>query len=355
MRKALFCCDLLRVDEQRRIGKFNPQIKNLRWLYALLGLSLEDCYSIDSFDFLTGDEDGFHGVKGQVYSKLRLPISVKSWAYVYEGVNGRGVIDEELDRIFLGYEYVFGFELPPYLIDYLNLRGIKYIDFTIHPIRFLPDYLLGVRSNIEEVRGCLSSVRVQDELIRSFANVSKARSERVLPVDKFIPDSAIFMGQTEVDSSLIKSGRMYDLEDVEDALLELSMLYPHVYYKFHPYCKNKNEIESVIGRIKNCSKIDINIYDSFSGSVFSLVAALSSGSLVEAGYFGCKVKYFIGERECFSFNNPRAEEVYYPIYKDIFRGEFWRWVSGKSREFNPSVIDPYEGAVKFSLDMKWGR
>ncbi len=355
MKTAILCSDLLRIDEGGKIGLNNPQLKNLKWIETLFGKHIKNSFDIDTIKSITGDEDGFYGVKGLIYSRLALPYNIESWASLYEGEVGFDIISEVLDAQFEDCSLVVGFELPPYLIKYLELREIIYIDFTIHPIRFLPDYMLGIRSNSEDIYSKLQKVTLDKEVIEGFADVSKARSARILPADKYEKDSAIFLGQTEVDSSLIKDGVMCSYEDIENSLIELSMVYPHVYYKIHPYNKNQEKIKNIVGKIKNCKWVDINVYDAFYDGLFSLVASMSSGALVEASYFGCKTKSFLGYRECFNLESDKKSIIYYPIYKDFLKKDFWSWIAGKIDNFSPAVLDPYDGAVKFSLNMKWGR
>ena len=67
--------------------------------------------------------------------------------------------------------------------------------------------------------------------------MARARTTRIMRGTLPIEGSAWFMGQIEIDSSLICNGTIATEETVENALIELSSIYPKVYYKRHPHSK----------------------------------------------------------------------------------------------------------------------
>lgn len=167
--------------------------------------------------------------------------------------------------------------------------------------------------------------------------------------------SALFLGQIEVDASLIYGGKMASIEDVENSLIELSMIYPKVYYKAHPHAKNLEVLKKSISKITKCQWFEMNVYDALAQNAFSLVATMSSGSAYEAQFFGKQVKYYLDVKQHFNYANPNKYEVYYPIYKDILNIGYWDWLfNDASFVFSP-YPDAFEGAIKYSSNMKWGR
>lgn len=354
MKKVLFTSDLLKIDDRKQDVYSNPQEINIDWIYALFSKNLDifgQCQTIK----LLGTEDGFNSIRWNTYNSLGLPMTSNSWALLYEGEYGLEVISEILLPYLNDIHLVVGFELPPYLIKILNLNKISYIDFTIHPIRFLPDYIFGVRSNIPSVQQKLEFSQIPETLIYDFARISKSRTTRIARNASIAPNSVLFLGQIEIDSSLIQNGCIATQEDIENALIELSMIYPKVYYKAHPHVKNLEQLKKSISKINKCQWFEMNIYDALAQDSFSLVATMSSGSAYEAIYFDKKIKTYLDVKKHFDLSNPIKEEVYYPIYKDIFNISYWDYLFNNASHGNFSKPDPFEGALKFSLNMKWGR
>lgn len=355
--KILFTSDLLKVDDKLQDKYPNPQKVNIDWIYELFSPILKQIFNDSRFSKLYGNENGFDSIRWTIYNSLGLQFTSESWGLLYEGRYESEIIKEILYKKLTEYDLVIGFELPPYIVDALSLFGIKYIDFTNHPIRFLPDYMFGVRTNIKEVQEKLSLAIIPDDLIYRFAEISKARTTRILQNrEKFGENSAIFMGQIEIDSSLICNGRIADLEDVENALISLTLNYEKVFYKAHPHLKKTEEVKNIIKKIRRCEYLEINAYDAMALDNFAVVASMSSGSLFEAKYFGRKTKYFLPPKDHFDINCNNKDIIYYPIYKSILNKNFWDWLFNDiPYNIDKDFPDPNEAALKFSLNMKWGR
>ena len=60
-----------------------------------------------------------------------------------------------------------------------------------------------------------------------------------MPYLKLAPESCVFVGQTEVDRSLIVDGKFSQLADFRDELSELAEQYTSIYFKPHPYTEDK--------------------------------------------------------------------------------------------------------------------
>lgn len=355
MKKYVVCCDLLRVDENGRLGYSCPQYRNLAWINELFGEYIKSYFGFEDSEYLLGDEGGFSGAKWQIFNRLGLQYEISSWARLYEGEFEFEEIASILDEYFEPFELVLGYELPPYLIKYFNLRKLPYIDFIVHPIRYLDDYMLGMRTNNEEILSRIQKVCRNEQDFFDYARVSKARTARTLQKNRWVAESALFLGQTEVDSSLIANGRMSSYSDVEQALIELAMVYPKVYYKRHPFNKNEELLKAMVSKIKKCEWIDINVYDAFAREEFSVFASLSSGSLIEASYFGCDTRRYNPNRSHFDLSSNEKFGIYYPMKDDLFQEPFWRWLANGGEYISNAGKLPFSQCVKFSLGMQWGR
>lgn len=353
--RAVFVSDVLKIDDRSDNLYANPQRINVDWIHSLFGDIFYDVFGFKESNIVYGDEGGFESIRWSVYNRIGLPFCGDSWALLYEGKEFYDVVEDVLKPYFKNVDVAFGFEIPPYLLKFFNNNGIDYIDFTIHPIRFLPDYVFGVRTNIESIQRKLNDSKISEQVFYDFARISKSRTVRVARSLNIVPNSAIFMGQIEVDSSLIQDGKVVTLEDVENSLIELTMAYPKVYYKAHPHNKSLKALKASVSKIRNCEWIDINAYDAFGINNFSLISSMSSGTLLEAKYFGCNTRAFLNNKNHFNYLNENSNEIYYPICKDVLSKDYWEWLVNSRECVLSPCLDAFEGAVKFSLNMKWGR
>ena len=116
-----------------------------------------------------------------IYAAFGLSPDILSWAAIHAIDRLPERVEALLDHVF-NDSLVIGFELPPYLTHYLDRRGIPYICATIHPVRFLDDIFLGIRSNAPAVQEFLFSQRISEPFIRTMAGVQRASAARALMV-----------------------------------------------------------------------------------------------------------------------------------------------------------------------------
>lgn len=352
VKKIVFSGDLLRIEDVAANRFKNPQLNNINWIHALFSDFLTSAFPNAEVEILTGDKGKENSIRWSVYDALQLPLETRSWAAIYRDTE---VVSPMLANL-LGDKYQNSvwvtFEAPPYLIDALNRLGATYIDFSIHPVRFLPDYYFGVRSNNADIQARLSALEFPDDIIYDFARLSKAKTIR--SVRREVPaENVLFLGQMGADSSLITDGRMASVDDVTAALRTLTVMHDIVYYKAHPHFKQIDALKEVVQSIPKCQWIDINVYDALGLSAFSSFATLSSGSHNEAKYFGKQSKRFLSNPNLF---DRATENSYTPIYSAYIARQFWQYLFG-GQEFDHTVYFPnaFDGALKTSLNMKWGR
>ncbi|QGU13695.1 hypothetical protein GNG27_03085 [Leclercia sp. 119287] len=358
IKKIIVTSDILKIDDRNNDKHINPQRINAEWMKNLVANIIGKTLSIDekAVIYEHGDIGGYDSIRWKVYSSCGLPLESQSWAAIYEG---NEFFDELEPILYESYKdsLVICFEASPLMLKVFNKNNIPYIDFSIHPVRFLPDYMFGIRTNVEEWRKKISAVKIAEDVFYDFARVSRARTTRIMRGTLPIEDSALFMGQIEIDSSLICNGTIATEETVENALIELSSIYPKVYYKRHPHSKSEDALKKIVSKIKNCEWIDVNVYDAFGCGRFDLVASLSSGSVTEAKYFDIKTKWILPKQNYFCLNSQEKSNIYYPIYQDAMKREFWDYVLGSEiiPTFIPTIPNAFDGAMKFNLNMKWGR
>ena len=91
------------------------------------------------------------------------------------------------------------------------------------------------------------------------------------------------------------------------------------------------------------------------------MASLSSGTLVEAGFFGRRTRPYIERGAKVDVGGARHEEVFargqfVAAPPAIFGAPYWSYVLGLTEQPPElSLFDPWRDALRTALNMKWGR
>ncbi|MEQ6250918.1 hypothetical protein ABMC89_18690 [Sulfitobacter sp. HNIBRBA3233] len=351
--RIVFANDFLRIDDTRPSERNNPQEVNIAWFRHLLGMVPQVINKPASI--LTPEK--IDETRTSIFKRCGLIPSTDSWAKIYNQELDKSTKEQLAD--FLEGSLVLIFEAPKYLISMLEEYGIEYIDFTIHPIRFLPDYALGVRTNIDHFREKFQEIKIGTREISLHARLLKALSQRkILTASNAIPEgSVVFCGQTQVDASLINDGKLYDKVDIEIFLMELTNEFGNVYYKGHPHAHYKEWMTDVVSRNPKVKILERNIYDVLADDNFVLVSSISSSVLYEAQYFGRDVRTLSTREKPFTLmNEAAAKNQYIPIHPNCLEDSFWEYLlSNKIDSLPDATLHLSDGALKRSISMQWGR
>ncbi len=241
------------------------------------------------------------------------------------------------------------------LLDELE---IPYIDIYVSAIKFCSDLFFAFRSNIPEIAEKLKPYRVNEE--RFFIEASQLKSyycARNLEL-KLEPNSLLLCGQTTIDLSLVKDNKIVEFLDYKEKLQNLFKEYSCVYYKPHPYVTKDSPNENFIRQRPNIKIINENIYKILCDDNVKAVAALSSGTLIEAKYFHKKTHTISHD-----FIN------YYNSYKDFntddfiiidnkcFSSQFWSEVLSAIIQTNAGsglLLNYPPNYLRDSLNTWWG-
>ncbi|MCL5779296.1 hypothetical protein M1105_20305 [Limibaculum sp. FT325] len=353
--RIIFTGDVLRVEDHRKNRFENPQTINVTWLRRLLSPSFERTLSVPSID-VSLTETSHPVTRLDIYHMHGIPFSTAGWASFY-----RSRLCERAEKALIDiYDrgVVVSFELPPYLKDIFDRNRIPYIDFTIYPLRFLQDCVLGARTNVIALRQRMEEHAVPEDIFHTEARLLSARACRRMQGSAAIPPgSAVFLGQTEFDASLVCNGIHAGQIDVELALREMVDDYGTVFYKRHPHSKPNPRLDSFLDGEPNIKALDRNIYDLLGSDLVSVAGALSSSTLWEAPYFGVTPKRFLNNGDHFAcIGVERRWNQYTPLLPYAVTGRFWKSII-RGESFNPTPWDPtfLSGALKYSLNMTWGR
>lgn len=209
------------------------------------------------------------------------------------------------------------------LRKYVDEANIPYIDMFISSIRFTEDLNYAMRSNIESIRNNINLYRIPEISFKCQANLIKAFYNLRKKI-KLCENSCLLCGQTSVDLSVIKDGKLMNLLDFTNEIQELKKKYSVIYYKIHPNADPNSAVEKQILSIPYIIPINCNIYQLLSTDEIVAVAALSSSVLQEAVYFNKKthillhpyVNYYKGNGEI-------TKDTYINVSHECFSTDFW--------------------------------
>ncbi len=191
-------------------------------------------------------------------------------------------------------DLVIGFELPPNAIHQLGEQEVPLVGLTVCPIRFLDDILFDFSCRrIAGADGILGARRVPEESFYVHAGLVKAQMQ-LLPPLGLPARSALLVGQTPIDQSLIENGRMLNLEMFEARLKTVLVRHAAVYFKPHPYGQSK-AVTDYLRRL-GIRVTTENVYRLLSQDEIEAVYAISSSVLSEARYFGKSAEFFRSTR-----------------------------------------------------------
>ncbi|MEY8199021.1 MAG: hypothetical protein RPS47_07260 [Colwellia sp.] len=355
IRKILFTGNILRIGSDLNNKKTNQTI-NIKWLHGLIGGTLEQVTGL-SCDIVTWEKNSKFD-SNFVYKAQGLPVNLESFGYLF---NSKKLHKDVIAYFEFNFKdsLVIGFEMAPVMLKIFDRLGIPYVDFMIHPARFMNDLVLGVRTNIKNAYDCILINRLSEERILAEAGLRKARLVKAKQI-KMNPHTAIFAGQVEFDTSLISSeGGFLDIFDFEEKLKDLVNSYGGVVYKPHPYSKNKKSYEMFmdLGFENNYD----NFYELISQTEISSVYALTSSVVYEASYFGKNSHWFSDYPFDFGDGSTDFDKLrFIPVIGEFINSTFWCDVLGagmgmsmKGNRFSGASVY-LNGEVRKSLNVNWG-
>ncbi len=329
------------------------QNNNIRWFYHLFNWQITR--AADSpVQLLLWDEvnGGFDGKK--FYALNGLEVSPESWVTLFDAKEVENPSEDYFLKFFSD-SLVIGFELPEVFINIFQKHAITYIDFAIHPIRFLDDVFFGVRTNNKRIFGDLLKYRTSEDLYYIQANIHKATVSR-MPELKLEPNSCLFVGQTELDRSLIENGRAFKAISFIDEINKIASGYSKLYYKPHPYAIDKVKVYEALSQSTQCEYIDENVYQILSSENIKEVITISSSVATEATYFGKRSTCLLRE----SIHTLKEEESdfssipYIPILDGFFSQRFWSDILCSEGIHGSLSIGFGNSRLRKSLQNFWG-
>lgn len=351
--KVVFTGDFVRITPEGKLGAIT---NNIIWLHDLLGGVLASC----GFESQTVFHEGSPGCDlAAIFAGERLPLTGEGWVKLLE----RDMLVDG-DRILAGpfgeADVVVGFEIPPFLMRWLESRNIPFLDCAISPYRFGEDLQLMVRASDPEMRRRLLAGLHSREELSNEAALLKARTHRELN-DRLNPRSLVFFGQSEVDRSLRVGESIATIRDHEEAFRRLAAGVEVIYFKAHPGAKPEvvAETREWFSTIAPVVLLDEPAYVSLCRPELEVFCTLSSGLLFEAPCFGKRMTHFLKPPYgvfCDVAGVPR-EEDYVNIGAAVHDAGFWKWVLRGKEEDRRDLPKRWSGTphrLRDSLGGWWG-
>jgi hypothetical protein len=345
--------DLLRPNPD---GTSNQQ-SNIVWFYKLMSYSLSrPVGGVPVLPCYAGKGEG--SFDSELFYRLNgLEVSVENWARLYDAEDVSPEAKTYFRAVFAD-KLIVGFELPRLFMRLLEEVGAKYLDFIIHPVRFLDDVFFGVKSNDETVRQYLCGVSITEERFYVQAGLHRATLS-LLPSKAIEENSCLLVGQTAADRSLISDGRIVAFTDFAEEVAKRFEYSRKVYFKPHPYASDAYEVFQFLSRFGDVELIEENIYKLLADERIREVVSISSSVGYESPYFGRPASFLLGEPSPVFRGLPRAQqqECYFPVYDDFFEPSFWQAVLAPFFSVSdcPHVRLPAKTSrLRISIQNHWG-
>lgn len=299
---------------------FGGQNKNIDWLYQLIRPSIEEFWggALETH-FYSGNADC---LASRICKAKGVELDFDLWTGLYNKMpNNRelSIIEDHFHESF-----IVGFELSNYMCHGLKYLGIPYVDFALHPVRFMDDIFFGIRSNVPLLSEALGGMIVEERTIKLHAGMSLASLSQLSPLKAYenLEDVGLFCCQTSDDKVLIKNGRLIMPFDYMDKFSEMSKRHERILIKPHPLDPD-NEILMSLTRLFNNTEITTeNIYHLISQKPVKNIYSITSSTSIEAAYLGKNGVHL--EKYPYLFSEESMSYLeYLSIDSNIYSSEMW--------------------------------
>ncbi|MCR0982462.1 hypothetical protein [Roseomonas populi] len=275
-RRIVFTGDVLRPGE----AAFRPgQTENILWFHRLVRAQAAAAARCEVSAVTWGkgiDTPALYGLWGAEKSW-------RGWAQIFDaGFAPEGVL-AAMERAF-GDSVVIGFELAESMKRIFSLLGIPFIDFSVHPLRFLDDVFFAVQTNDAAVFEAMLPDHTEDGAFYGAAGLLAASALKARP-ELRLRGETLLVGQTRVDRSLVRGGRLVDLSDFAPAL-HAAVGEGRATFKPHPYANTDFGALAAGLSFRALHLTQENIYALMAAEGLRRVVGVSSSALLEARYFG---------------------------------------------------------------------
>lgn len=203
---------------------------------------------------------------------------------------------------------VIGYEMPPAMIDALQTLGRPWVDVVLHPVRFMPDLVFALRTNLPQWHEVFLQHQLQEEAMTRQAAWIAAKVAWMAPPESLTPGCALLLGQVGIDRAVVSAGRFASLADHLSTLHALCVEHPQVLFKPHPYGVGPDRSAQAVAAFAAIQSTQANFYHLVAQPEVELVVALNSSGLHEARHFGKQARSLIDPLHDFDAKRPPSRE-----------------------------------------------
>jgi len=276
--KLVLTSDLLRIADP--VNKHAVIANNTKWIYKVFHQLIK--YATKKELEIVEWEHGSRFNGDEVYALLGMPTAVESWIELYY----REEVPKEIVDYFSPFfkdSMVIGFEVSPFMMQLFKQLDVPCINLMWDPVRFMDDIFFCFSTNTPAIFERLLAYQLPQMLIHQTADLLRARFLRQNL--RFDVEGVIIFGQTKVDRSLIENTQLKKLEDYTTQIQALQPL-GQLFFKSHPFDLESEARTAFLSKLQmQALQGEYNTYDLLCSEQIKHVAAISSGTLVEAAFF----------------------------------------------------------------------
>jgi hypothetical protein len=256
-----------------------------RWLQEFIAPALEFAGASIRPAFDKETITGITSWLAEQFAEDNLSPGTSGWCDLYSAVCQR----ERLISIFqpmLDFDLVVGYELPPNQIRFLSENDKPFIDIRIDALRFFDGALFSVRTNHPGLAVALSQFHASDDEFLAASGFLRAELARNRDDGVCNTTDLIFVGQVDVDTSLIANGRITRIGQFLPNLVSLMRSHDRMVLQPHPLARENADITELLSAFPQAILGRGSVYAAVCHRATRTVVTLSSSVATEARLLG---------------------------------------------------------------------
>jgi hypothetical protein len=313
--KILFCGDFLMDSEQL-------QRLQLTWIQGMLTRPLRKAAGLEPGRFL-GTDHGIEGLNRSEFfqrSGLAFDAESKFLPFIIEDLSEAS--QSLLESHFKPDTLLVAYELSVPTRQLLERLRIPYIDFWLHPVRFMDDLLFGFYASDPSIYQEMLPFEIDPDLFWLYADRVKTAFSMQHLLPDLVPGSALFAGQTLSDKAVLQGKRMLNVLNFQAEFKALCHTHPKVYYSKHPYQSlGDDEILRFLAEFENVELCRYPAYQLLASECIKRVMTVSSSIGIEAKYFDKQTDILY--KPVINLGNRHELLEYVSIFQEFVSPHFW--------------------------------
>ncbi|MGO9518405.1 MAG: class I SAM-dependent methyltransferase [Candidatus Korobacteraceae bacterium] len=303
-------------------------VENSHWVQAMVRQATKNLPVM--IEMHLSQADGGKIDTGAIMDRLGVPRTVDGWARM---VCHPGIVSAPELADLHASDLVIGFGLTHALMNGMAAAGVRVIDIEMSSYRFGRRQYLRARTTCPSIAAALASITTSEDELTHHVQAMAGRHARSRwypgPHGRAHRSLGILAGQVHADLAIVENGRLASLED--DAILErlrkLASGVEELYVLPHPSTHDRlGNLHRVLEEIPNAILDAQACYAFLTDPATQWMAALSSGTLSEAEYFGVTAHRLILPDRDNPALLPKEMSPWKTVHDTFFSPQFWRAV-----------------------------